>query len=180
MGDAVTANILITALLEFAWSLFSLRISIKGYLTEEYEFDSERDAKPRCQEFDADSPPTNSNPHKRHEYVLSAKLPPGYSASGILADPSFICHLTEKEDGSQYHVSRANPICKDGASNDDSTTWTTSTSPTNSFPEMSEEEKAILFLGHSAELAAENAGKISFNKPESAFLTSYTPIAVWV
>lgn len=51
----------------------------------------------------------------RREYILndpsSSNLPPGYSsASGVLANPDFTCHLTDSN-SRDFHVARANPLC---------------------------------------------------------------------
>ena len=122
--------------------------------------------------------------HMRHEFVLSANLPPGYSASGVLANPKFLlCHLREPHTN-RFHVSRANPLClevEDNNGTESNSPWPTSNSSEDDSERTSkaaslhkqsqnleqdeedeeEEEKARRkFLSHSVELAAENSRKM--------------------
>ena len=153
IGDAVTANVLITSVMELAWSVLSARVAIKGAMSDEYEFESPNE------EEGGEKSGGVSAPKKKHEYVLSAKLPPGYSASGILADPNFICHLTEKSDRNRFHVSRVNPIHEKDENS--SSCWTSEASSACSTNKKKDKKSAMEFLSRSAELAARNSVELN-------------------
>lgn len=96
----------------------------------------------------------------RKEFVINANLPPGYSAAGVLADPTFICHLTDPKTN-QFHVRRTNPLCEENDVDDDQDVGcgNKETSICAGAAALTGEDKVEKFLRESAVLAQENTVK---------------------
>ena len=180
--SVVTVNIFVSAMFEFAWCLLSVKVSFLGLRTREYSLRSDpkiaANHMHRIVTSSSGSPPDSSHQlatygsrsspetsssgeerRQRREFVLnSSPLPPGYSADGILADPDFICHLTDVQ-SNQFHIARANPLC--------SSELGVGALPSGGT--MSREDKVKRFLNNAVQTAEETSRRLLQMNPTHTY-----------